>query len=187
MLMESSNIDAVGEVGLDYTTPESAWPKQKELLEEILQLLQEQSVSKPLVLHIRGGDGDSYGHKPGEEVLQLVRKYCPREQFIHFHCFSGDAPQIQLWLTHFPNTYFGCTASVRHATPLQVFTISQVPEDRLIWKTDSPYFPPPNCPKPNSPQYIGSVGFLIATIRGSTPHELLPITVRNTRTLYGFL
>ncbi|XP_077989893.1 transmembrane protein 45B-like [Glandiceps talaboti] len=38
MLMESSNIDAVGEEGLDYTTPESAWPKQNELLETLMDI-----------------------------------------------------------------------------------------------------------------------------------------------------
>ncbi|XP_070573552.1 uncharacterized metal-dependent hydrolase YcfH-like [Ptychodera flava] len=179
----SSTGNALGEIGLDYSAKPDKWPLQ----EKVFRLALPYCVrGKPLILHIRGASGDGCIAAVGRNALNIVREYCGREQLIHLHCFTGDKSVVRCWIEAFPNCYFGFKAGVSVFTSAKIDDLRDVPESRLLLETDSPYFPVPGGPRPNTPAFIGDVALLVAERRGIDLNRLLQLKVENTRRLYGF-
>ena len=62
----------------------------------------------------------------------------------------------------------------------------QVPEDRLLIETDSPYLAPvPHRGKVNEPAYVRHVASTLAELRRCSLEELATITTRNFFTLFS--
>ena len=61
----------------------------------------------------------------------------------------------------------------------------QVPADRLLVETDSPYLAPiPHRGKPNLPEYVRDVAEFIALVRGERFEQLAEQTTENFRRLF---
>ncbi len=61
----------------------------------------------------------------------------------------------------------------------------QVPADRLLVETDSPYLAPiPHRGKPNLPEYVREVAEFIALVRGESYEQLAAQTTENFRRLF---
>lgn len=164
-------VAALGEVGLDYTANQSMWGQQHVALDRALKHLQPSQV---LVLHARG----AY-----YQLLFQLKGVVRPEQEIHLHCFEGDRQLMTDWLKEFPNTYFGFTGLVQHFNEAQRTALRNVPEDRLLVETDSPYFKIEGR-KHSSPGLVGMVAGMMADVRGSTWKEILKVASSNARRLY---
>ena len=164
-------VTVFGEVGLDYSTNPSSWRHQHKALNRILKQLQPSMV---LVLHAR-----TY-----YQVLYQLKGVVPREQKIHLHCFAGDAALIQDWLEEFPNTWFGFTGLVDSFSEGQKKVLKDLPDDKLLLETDSPYFKLGKR-KCSSPGLLGMVANMVAQVRGSTWEEVLEVGRRNASILYN--
>ena len=105
---------------------------------------------------------------------------------MHLHCFTGDSTTVKCWTRDFPNCYFGFTAFVSSFAKAQIKALREVPENRLLLETDSPYFPVTEGYRPNTPAFIGDVAVLVAGRLGLALERLLDVTADNTRRLYGF-
>jgi len=59
-------------------------------------------------------------------------------------------------------------------------TCKQVPLDRMLIETDSPYLAPiPHRGKTNEPAWVSKVGRFIADLKGITVEELATVTTSN--------
>ncbi|XP_053400550.1 uncharacterized protein LOC123558360 [Mercenaria mercenaria] len=102
----------LGEIGLDWTEPESSWDKQEEVFRRLLQYA---CVGRVLVLHLRSKNShDSTIYHKG---LEMVKEYCAVRQPIHHHCFGGNSQVVSAWSSALPNCYFGFTANVSSLGP----------------------------------------------------------------------
>ena len=72
--------------------------------------------------------------------LLILLEHCGASQPIHLHCFGSRVSDG--WVAHFPKCYFGFTAAVRHFSGEQTLGLKQVPNNRILVETDSPYLSP---------------------------------------------
>ena len=161
---------ALGEIGLDYH-----WEIERELqhrvFEEQLKLAKDLDV--PVVVHDREAHGD---------VMEYLRKYKPKGLL---HCFSGSVEMLKEVLKLGMSISLGGTVTFKNArVPLEV--ADAVPLDRLLLETDAPYLSPvPFRGKRNDSSNIIYTAQKIAEIKGIGVQELLDITAKNARELYG--
>ncbi|KAK3099897.1 hypothetical protein FSP39_011426 [Pinctada imbricata] len=118
-LLQHPKVVALGECGLDRTVPASRWSRQDEVFKRMLNLAR---ADQPLILHLRGTQGDTYGVDVHARCLQLIRKICDRNQLIHVHCFKGTVEMVEDWLVEFPRSYFGVTAAVQSFDDSEIAT-----------------------------------------------------------------
>uniref|UniRef100_A0A8D0HQZ9 TatD DNase domain containing 2 n=1 Tax=Sphenodon punctatus TaxID=8508 RepID=A0A8D0HQZ9_SPHPU len=170
---------AFGEMGLDYSykcTTEVS--KQHKVFERQLQLAV--SLRKPLVIHCRDADDD---------LLEIMKKFVPKDYKIHRHCFTGSYNVIEPLLEHFPNLSVGFTALVTYSSAHEAReTVKKIPLNRIIVETDAPYFLPRQVPKVMCPYSHPGVALHtvseIARLRGLPLSVTLAALRQNTSQLY---
>ena len=179
-LIESSRVTAVGEIGLDRTDREENWTKQIDFLQRTTPKFKK---DKPVILHVRSNRFDRNSTLLYLLLLKLLEGSCnPQQKFI-LHCFTGQTEVATAWLKTFPNTHFGFTYMVKGFNKDQKQALQQIPNDRLLAETDSPYITPSGI-STNSPIYIGEVIQEIGTIRGQTTEHVARLTTINASALF---
>lgn len=162
-----------GEIGLDYFRDLSPRPVQKEVFLQQIELADQTGL--PIIIHNR----DAH-----EDILKIVKEHKPKHGGV-FHCYSGswEMAKILLNLGYYlsfagPLTY----KNARHT----VEVAKNVPFDRFMIETDSPYLTPePYRGKRNEPTYVREVAARIAEIRNLDFHEVAEQAFRNANTLFG--
>ncbi|XP_036426751.1 putative deoxyribonuclease TATDN2 [Colossoma macropomum] len=124
---------AFGEIGLDYSHKNSTdSSKQKEVFERQLRLAV--SLGKPLVIHCRDADDD---------LLEIMKKFVPRDYKIHRHCFTNSYSVIEPFLSEFSNLCVGFTALITYPHAVEARdAVRKIPLNRILMETDAPYFLP---------------------------------------------
>ena len=166
---------------MDRTVPESKWIKQEDAFRRMLRLAR---VHQPLILHLRGPPEDVYGSDVNALCMMLMEEICKRDQKIHLHCFKGREIIVKAWLRKFPNAYFGVTAAVRSFNEEQLAGLRAIPRDKLLLDSDAPYFPYGNA-QVSTPAYLGELAAFVAIHLDMRALEVMKLTVRNARALYG--
>ena len=174
-LLRSTEVVALGDVGLDHTEPQSTWQAQEEILLKVLQL---SMPIQPLIIHLR----DPQDKHCGELSTRCLQILTPVQK-IHMHCFGGTVKQMVRWLEAFTKSYFGFTESVSRFDDFQKAAFRKVPRAHLLIETDSPYFKPALA-SASTPAFIGDVATAISRIRNETVQDILDLTAANTRVLY---
>ncbi len=156
---------AVGEIGLDYHYDFSPREAQLALFENQLIFAKEHDL--PVVVH------DREAH---EDTMRLLRQYRPRGVV---HCFSGGTELAKETVAL--GMYIGLGGAVtfhKARRPLEV--AAEIPLERLLLETDSPYMTPvPNRGKRNDSAQIRFVAETIAQARGISVENLLEQTCKN--------
>ena len=172
---------ALGETGLDYSQHTPSDPEtQKRVL--IRQLELAVSYGKPLILHCRDAEDDLFG---------IISTSIPKEWKIHLHCYTGTMETASKFLDAFPNLYIGLTGNVTWAKSRTIKQVAcEVPLDRLVLETDSPYNVPSNLPqalrsKHSHPALVFYVAKEVANLRHEDIGKVLWATRKNIQTLYG--
>eukprot|EP00057_Strongylocentrotus_purpuratus_P016901 XP_011671375.1 PREDICTED: uncharacterized protein LOC105441695 [Strongylocentrotus purpuratus] len=171
---------AIGEMGLDFSVAADRWEPQRRLLAAQLAI---GCAGRVLILHLRGEESDPLGIAPSRECRRIVGKHVTRHQRIHIHCCSLGSGEIAAWRKEYQHVYFGFTPMVSQFSPAQLAALKQVPLDRLLLETDSPYFPPQGV-KHSTPAYIGEVGAMVASAREEPLLKVLEATTKNGLHLY---
>lgn len=167
---------AIGECGLDYyRVDESTKEVQTQAFIQQIQLAN--TVNKPLMLHIRTGDGGS----AYEDALSLLKTHAKVTGDVHF--FAGDWSTAQKFLE------IGFTLSF---TGVLTFThdydevVKNTPLDMMLSETDAPYITPvPHRGKRNEPAYVTEVVKAIARIRGEDEEMVRTQILANTKRVFG--
>ncbi len=102
----------------------------------IAQIILANKFKKPLVIHCRGME---------ERALEIMAKNIESKSHpIHLHCFTGGWEIAKRYLSTFSNLCIGVTpllASNVYHNPMKEL-IANMPLNKLLLETDSPYFVP---------------------------------------------
>lgn len=169
---------AIGETGLDYyrlegrTLEEMEWQRTRFRT----HIRASRATGKPLIIHTRSS---------AEDTLRIMREERADEVGGVMHCFteSWDIAQAALAL----NFHISLSGIVtfKSAAALQEVA-KQIPADRLLIETDSPYLAPvPYRGKTNEPAYVADVGHFVAALREETPEALGQTTTDNFFRLFA--
>jgi TatD DNase family protein len=168
-------IVAIGETGLDYYYEHSPRPQQRDVMRAQVRLARERAV--PVIFHHR----DAYG----DFVAILREEWRPGMRGV-VHCFTGDAGQAQAYVHEF-GLLLGIGGVVTFKTAKQLRdAVSTVGLEPLLLETDCPYLAPvPHRGERNEPAFIASTAAKIAEILAVTPDEVIDVTTKNARELFG--
>lgn len=168
----NSKIVAVGEIGLDYYWDKSFVDLQKEVF--IKQIKMAQRLNLPIVVH------DREAHKDCFDILKENKA-----ENVLFHCFSGSVEFMKECVREGWYIALGGVVTFKNAVKMKDVA-REVPLDRLVLETDSPYLTPvPYRGKPNKPAYVRYVAEEIAKIREMPLEELIDITTTNAERFFG--
>jgi TatD DNase family protein len=163
---------AVGEAGLDHYRDYS--PRDRQLVSFRAQADLAAKLGKPLVVHSRAAD---------EETMAVLTGL-PADTLIVLHCFSSVgllAPALEHgWYVSFAgNVTYPNAAELRTAA-------AQVPPERLLAETDSPYLAPQAVRgRRNEPANVVHTIAVLAGARGEDPEELGRTIEANATALFG--
>lgn len=183
----SKKVVAIGEAGLDLYrveegSKETAFEEQARVFEVHLEVAE--VLNLPVVIHCR------------DALRQLALILRERKQNGHhdrcvLHSFTGT------WSEAEPLLELGCFISLngivtfpprKNVLPedwLEVVA-KNVPMDRLLLETDSPYLAPiPHRGERNEPCYVPFVADYLAKVRGMGAEEILKTTTENAMKVFG--
>lgn len=172
-LLSEERVVAVGESGLDHHWDTSFNDDQEKAFRAHIELAKRHS--KPLVIHTRASVGAALA------VLEDVG--APASSV--FHCWSGAAEEMRRALDLGAHISFAGNISFKKSEELRS-VVAEVPDDRLLIETDSPYLTPePHRGRRNEPANVIHVGAAVALARGVDTEQLAALTTRNACELFG--
>ncbi len=177
-LISHHGVVAVGETGLDYFRDLSPRPVQRESFERHLDIAR--ATRSPLFLHMREAHDD---------FLAILKGARDGLHDVVVHCFTGDREQLHDYLDL--DCHIGITGWIcdeRRGTQMLDF-LGEIPADRLMVETDSPYLKPRNLrPKVkthrNEPQWLPWIVKTVAQATGKPLEEVAEQTTANARRFF---
>jgi len=166
---DEPKVVAIGEIGLDYFYDHSPRETQKRVLIEQLQIAQEAEL--PVVIHCRDAWAD---------LRQIIgQHWAGNGRRGVLHCFTGTRDDAFKFLDWGFMISFAGNVTFRKAGNLRDVA-REVPLDRLLTETDSPYLTPePHRGKRNEPAYVIEVARQLAILRGMPVEDFGAIAGRN--------
>lgn len=172
-LAADEKVVAIGETGLDYYRNEGDLEWQRERF--LVHIEAARKTSKPLIIHTREAKKDT---------LELMKAGQAGDAGGVMHCFAEDWDTAKKALDLGFYISFSGIITFRNAQELRDVAM-QVPLDRLLIETDSPYLAPvPYRGKPNEPAYVFHVAEKIAELRNLSLDEVAEITTGNFNRLF---
>lgn len=173
-LCAHDKVVAIGEIGLDYYWDTSPKDIQHKVFRRQIGLARE--LNMPIVIHNR----DAH-----EDVVRILREEKASEVGGIMHSFSGSWETAKMCLDLGFHLSFGGPITFKNArVPKEV--LAQVPLDRLLIETDSPYLTPhPYRGKRNESAHVRLVAEAAAEIKGIQLEKLAEITYANGLELFG--
>lgn len=194
-LAESLKVVAVGEIGLDYYYK----PKTKKKLEQFKEKQKEtflkqfnlaKELDLPVILHCR------VAHEDLIEILNQQLAINNQQLKGVIHCFTGNSEQTQKFLKlGFYLGFNGLIFKTVAALPDPTEIIIQIPLERILLETDSPYLMPsgilrslgkggPVEEQRNEPINVRYVAERIAQIKKVSYEKVAEITTQNAKELF---
>jgi TatD DNase family protein len=161
-------IVAIGETGLDYyrLTGDLEW--QRNRFRTHIRAARE--CGRPLVIHTRAS---------AEDTLKLMREEHAAEAGGVMHCFTETWEVAAAALDLGFHISFSGIVTFKNATALKDVA-RQVPLDRMLIETDSPYLAPvPYRGKTNQPAYVRHVAEEVARLRDEPLETIARATTEN--------
>ena len=180
-LAAQPEVVAVGETGLDYYRDRASREDQLRAFRAQIGVARE--VAKPLVIHMRSGEGaaaDAVG-----ETLSVLAAEADGVTVI-LHCFSAPSERVpeaaeRGWLCSFAgNVTYPKADELREAARL-------VPNELLLVETDSPFLSPQSRRgRPNEPANVVETAAAVAEARGVSAAALEEIVEANAARVFGW-
>jgi TatD DNase family protein len=167
-LGDHPRVVAIGETGLDYyrLKGELEWQRQRFRT----HVRAARSSGKPLIIHMRDA---------GTDTLRILKEEGAREVGGVMHCFTGSWDEARAAMELGFYISFSGIVTFRNALALKDVA-RQVPLDRMLVETDSPYLAPvPYRGKTNEPGLVKHVAEEIARLRDISPDQVAEATTRN--------
>ncbi len=174
-LADHPRVIGIGETGLDYFYEHSPRGPQRESFRGHLRAALETGL--PVIVHTRDAD---------EETVALLREAHAEGPLTGvIHCFTAGpalaraALDMGLYISVSGIVTFGKAEDLRQ-------TLREVPLERLLVETDSPYLAPvPKRGKPNEPAFVVHTAAALAELKGVSPEDLARITSENAYRLFA--
>jgi TatD DNase family protein len=181
-LARHPKVIAWGEIGLDYFYDHSPRDMQREVFTRQMELAA--AAKLPIVIHCRPSDGSD---DAWEDCLRLMRaQWAANGLGGVLHCFTGDWGQAKraldmgFMISVAGNLTFPKAQRIRDAA-------LQVPLDRTLIETDSPYLAPvPHRGKRNEPAFVAETARKLGELRALATEEVGHETTRNFYNFFKF-
>ncbi len=176
-LAKSDRVIAIGETGLDYfrisdDDKDMEWQRDRFRI----HIHAAKETKKPLIIHTRSAK---------EDTLKILSEEKASSVGGVMHCFAEDWEMAQKSLDLNFYISFSGIVTFNSAKELQ-FVAQQVPEDRILIETDSPWLAPvPKRGKSNQPAYVKYVAEKIADLRGDSYEHIAKISSENFERLFN--
>ncbi|HEX2944233.1 MAG TPA: TatD family hydrolase [Rhodopila sp.] len=174
-MTQHPRVIGIGESGLDYFYDKAPRDVQAENFRAHIRGARLAGV--PLCIHARDADDD---------IAAILREERDRAGAFDFllHCFSSSRQLAEAALDM--GGYISLSGIVTFPRSAELREIAKdVPADRLLVETDSPYLAPvPFRGKRNEPAYVAHTARLVAEVRGMEPEALADLTTANFRRLF---
>ncbi|MDY0007552.1 MAG: TatD family hydrolase [Spongiibacteraceae bacterium] len=172
-LADHPKVVAIGETGLDYHYSSERKSAQQESFHNHLRAAAR--LDKPVVVHTR---------EAREDTLRLLREAASPSAAGVLHCFTESWEMARAALDLGFYISFSGIITFRNADSLRD-VVRQVPMDRLLVETDSPYLAPvPHRGKKNEPRFVVEVAACVAEIKGLSIQSVKDQTTSNFNTLF---
>lgn len=173
-LAQDPRVVAIGETGLDYYRLEGDLEWQRARFRVHIEAAR--LCRKPLIIHTRAAK---------EDTLRILEDENAGEIGGVFHCFTEDRETARKAIDMGFHVSFSGIVTFKNAASLREVA-AEVPPDRLLVETDSPYLAPvPHRGKTNEPAFVRHVAEEIARLRGMGIEELARVTTANFCRLFG--
>ena len=164
---------AVGETGIDLFWDKTTLDWQVQAFE--IQISWCQQTGLPIVIHAR----DSI-----DELITLLEKQKNKQVSGVFHCFTGNQEQAKKILNL--GFYLGLGGVLTFKNSPLAEVVRDLPMDRLILETDSPYLAPtPHRGKRNESTYVQFVAQKLAEIKDISLAQVAQETSANALRLFN--
>jgi TatD DNase family protein len=174
-MVEHPRVIGVGESGLDYFYDKAPRDVQAENFRAHIRGARLAGV--PLCIHARDADDDI------ALILKEERENGGKFDFL-LHCFSSGRGLAEAALAMGGYVSFSGILTFPRSAELREIA-RDVPLDRLLVETDSPYLAPvPFRGKRNEPAWVAHTAKVLAEQRGMTPEALADLTTGNFRRLF---
>lgn len=180
-LAKNQKVVAIGEIGLDYKTPnaisdrrlaEEIKEKQKSVFGEQIKLAKE--LNLPIIFHCRSAYDD---------LIKILEEDGNLKGVIH--CFCGNLGIAQKFLTL--GFYLGFNGLITFSDQYDE-VIKEMPLEKILLETDCPYLAPaPYRGKRNEPLYVVGVAQKIAEIKKVSFEEVIGQTTTSALDVFGIL
>ncbi len=174
-LLDHPRVVALGETGLDRHWDFTPFELQQEYFRRHLELSQQTGL--PVVIHSRDCDQDIL------QALHQAARSGPLRGVMHSFSSSWDVARECLQM----GLYIGFAGMVTFKRNEALRAVAaQVPADRLLVETDSPYLAPvPKRGKRNEPAYVVHTAQCLAQVRGLELEQLAQLTTENASRLFA--
>lgn len=172
-LAQHKKVIAIGETGLDYFRSSGDVEWQRERFRAHIRAAKQ--LQKPLIVHTRHAKDDT---------IQIMREESADQIRGVMHCFTEDWTTAKKAMDMNFYISFSGIVTFKNAVTMQDVA-KQVPLDRILIETDSPYLAPnPHRGKPNEPSYVRYTAEYIASLRNITVEEFAEQTTNNFFNLF---
>lgn len=172
---KSPYVVGVGECGLDYYYNADIKEQQLKVLAEHIKAVQLSGL--PLIIHNRESDDD---------MMALLGEAYKKQKFKgELHCFSSSEKLLEFALSiGFYISASGIITFKKSEELRQMF--KNVPNDRLLIETDSPYLAPvPHRGQRNEPAFVVNTAQVLAELKNMAVADLAELTTNNFLALFN--
>ncbi|MCK5919004.1 MAG: TatD family hydrolase [Cocleimonas sp.] len=175
-LATNDKVIAIGETGLDYfhisdEDKDMEWQRERFRV----HINAAKKVKKPLIIHTRSAK---------EDTLKILAEEGADSIGGVMHCFAENWETAQKAIDLNFHISFSGIVTFNSAKELQ-YVAQQVPEDRILIETDSPWLAPvPKRGKLNQPAYVKYVAEKVAELRGDSYQHIAKISSENFERLF---
>jgi TatD DNase family protein len=163
---------AIGEMGTDMYWDKTLWNEQVEAFK--IQVGWAKKYQLPIIIHCR---------ETLDETIKLVEDLQDGKLTGVFHCFGGTLVQAEKISKLNFHIGIGGVATFKKSGLDQ--TLPDVPADRIVLETDSPYLAPtPHRGKRNEPSYIPLIAQKIAELKKMSASDIQDQTTKNAFNLF---
>lgn len=182
-LTSHEKVIAVGETGLDCYWDFAPLDVQQEYFDRHLELSHKTGL--PFIVHCRDAEPQVV------EQLQAAAQFFQNEGEPYklngiMHSFCGSAETAKACLELGMHISLSGMVTYKKNDELRAI-VGELPQDRLLIETDSPYLvphPERKKLKRNEPAFVVSVSDTLAEVFGTTPDEMGELTTKNARRLF---
>ena len=173
-LAEDPSVVAVGETGLDYFRSQGDLDWQRQRFRTHIRAARQ--INKPLIIHNR---------ESGADVIKILTEEGADAVGGVMHCYTDNLETARQAIDLNFYISFSGIVTFRNAQALQDVA-RQVPLDRMLVETDSPYLAPvPWRGKQNQPAYVRHVADKIAELHEIDVTEVISSTTGNFNSLFS--
>jgi len=173
-LLDSPEVLAVGEIGLDYYYDHSPREQQKQAFAQQMEIAAARR--RPIIIHCRPSDGST---NAWDDTLAMIENnWMGTNLGGILHCFTGEWEHARramdggFLISFAGNVTFPKAEGIRQVA-------AKVPLDRMLIETDAPFLAPlPHRGKRNEPAWVGRVADKLGEVCG-VPAELVASSTAN--------